>query len=114
MSKVPGTVKWFSAKKGFGFVIQDSDKEEIFVHQSDIHAEGFRSLAEGEVVEFTVITEESGKKKATEVTGPAGAYVQGQQKRTRRPRRASGGRGKKKEDGEDEAEAPAEAAPAAE
>lgn len=104
MSVVPGKVKWFSAKKGFGFVIQDSDGEEIFCHQSDIHAEGFRSLAEDEAVEFVVITEESGKKKATKITGPAGAFVKGQQKRTRRRREPKTEGGEQPAEGEASAE----------
>jgi CspA family cold shock protein len=48
-----GTVKWFNDSKGFGFIKQEGG-EDVFVHQSQIQAEGFRSLAEGDQVEFDV------------------------------------------------------------
>ena len=48
-----GTVKWFNDSKGYGF-IEKSDGEDIFVHFSAIEADGFRTLAEGEEVEFEV------------------------------------------------------------
>lgn len=60
-----GTVKWFNDSKGFGFITSD-DGADVFVHHSDIEAEGFRSLAEGENVEFEV-TEGSKGPKATGV-----------------------------------------------
>lgn len=71
-----GSVKWFNSEKGFGFIAPHSGGEDLFVHQSAIHAPGFRSLREGEEVEFKVV-EERGKQKAIEVTGPQGDHVQG-------------------------------------
>jgi CspA family cold shock protein len=49
-----GTVKWFNDAKGFGFIAQEGGKD-VFVHFSAIAATGFRSLAEGDVVEFDVV-----------------------------------------------------------
>jgi len=71
-----GAVKWFNAEKGFGFIAPANGNEDLFVHQSAIHAPGFRSLMEGEEVEFKVV-DGGGKLKAEEVTGPNGDYVQG-------------------------------------
>ena len=48
-----GTVKWFNPEKGFGFIRQENG-EDVFVHYSAIQASGFRSLAEGDRVEFEV------------------------------------------------------------
>jgi len=53
-----GTVKWFNATKGYGFIGRE-DGEDVFVHFSAIQAEGYRKLEEGQVVEFSV---ESGPK----------------------------------------------------
>lgn len=54
-----GTVKWFNDSKGYGF-IQRSEDEDVFVHFSAIEAEGFRTLAEGEEVEFEVRDSDKG------------------------------------------------------
>ncbi len=56
-----GTVKWFNDKKGFGFISQDNGQD-VFVHQTSIQTEGFRTLAEGDKVEFEVIKDQKGYK----------------------------------------------------
>ena len=53
MSTVSGTVKWFNESKGFGFLEQENGPD-VFVHFSSIVADGFKTLAEGQRVEFTV------------------------------------------------------------
>lgn len=84
-----GSVKWFNSEKGYGFIAPLEGGDDLFVHQSAIHATGFRSLREGEEVEFKVV-DERGQKKAIEVTGPAGDVVQGAPRSGRSP---SGGGG---------------------
>ncbi len=51
---VIGTVKWFNDSKGFGFIAVDGQKD-VFVHQTAIMTQGFRTLAEGEQVEFQIV-----------------------------------------------------------
>ncbi len=48
-----GTVKWFNEKKGFGFITPDDGSEELFIHHSNIAGEGFKTLHEGQAVEYT-------------------------------------------------------------
>ena len=47
-----GTVKWFSEQKGYGFVVPDDGSKDLFVHYSNIEAEGYRTLQEGQKIEF--------------------------------------------------------------
>jgi cold shock protein len=47
-----GTVKWFNESKGFGFIVPDDGTPDVFVHHSNIAAEGYRSLDEGQKVEY--------------------------------------------------------------
>jgi cold shock CspA family protein len=85
-----GECKWFNSKKGFGFITPKDGGDDVFVHQTAIHAQGFRSLAEKEPVEYETTIDEKGRVKAVNVTGPNGVFVQG----APRPRpRFVGGRG---------------------
>jgi cold shock protein len=67
----------FNTMKGFGFIVPDNGGPDLFVHQTEIQAQGFRSLADGEKVEFVPVEDKNGRLKATVVTGPGGAAVQG-------------------------------------
>lgn len=58
-----GTVKWFNAEKGYGF-IQSENGEDVFVHFSAIQGEGYKTLEEGAAVEFEVISGEKGPQAA--------------------------------------------------
>jgi len=59
-----GTVKWFNDQKGYGFVTPEDGSSDVFVHHSAIAAEGFRSLAENQKVEFDVVQSDKGPKAA--------------------------------------------------
>lgn len=76
-----GVVKFFNAQRGFGFVTPTEGGDDLFVHQNNINMEGFRSLADGEAVEFQVEQDpSSGKTKAVNVTGPNGTPPKGAQR----------------------------------
>ncbi|KAJ6409902.1 hypothetical protein OIU84_009400 [Salix udensis] len=72
-----GKVKWFSDQKGFGFITPDDGGDDLFVHQSSIKSEGYRSLGDGEEVEFEIENSDDGRTKAANVTAPGGNPVQG-------------------------------------
>ena len=55
-----GTVKWFNDSKGFGFITSEDGDKDLFVHHSAIQGEGFKTLAEGERVEFDVVQGQKG------------------------------------------------------
>lgn len=64
--RITGTVKWFNDAKGYGFIARDAGGSDVFVHYSAIQTDGYRSLVEGQRVEFSI---EDGPK------GPAAANV---------------------------------------
>ncbi len=64
--KLKGTVKWFNNAKGFGFIGRD-DGPDVFVHYSALNAEGYKSLQEGDVVEFEIVDGQKGPQAANVV-----------------------------------------------
>jgi CspA family cold shock protein len=59
-----GTIKWFDNKKGFGFIAQDEGGQDVFVHFSCIDGDGFKTLEEGDRVEFEIVNSDKGLKAA--------------------------------------------------
>ncbi|KAE8701751.1 Cold shock protein 2 [Hibiscus syriacus] len=80
-----GRVKWFSAQKCFGFIAPDGGGDDLFVHQTSILSEGFRTLSDNQPVEFSVDIGEDGRAKAVDVAPLA---------RSRYPPRGGGGGGR--------------------
>ncbi len=62
-----GTVKWFNDQKGYGFVTPDDGSKDVFVHHSGIQMAGFKSLYEGDEVEFDIEQDQRGPKAANVV-----------------------------------------------
>jgi len=58
--KFTGTVKWFSKEKGYGFITRDDNQGDVFVHFSEIQQRGFKTLQEGQRVEFEIEQDEKG------------------------------------------------------
>ena len=85
MKRSTGIVKWFSAQKGFGFITPDDEGEDLFVHQTSIQSDGFRTLSEGQAVEFFIDFGDDGRTKAVDVTNLT---------RSRRGGGRGGGRGR--------------------
>ena len=60
MARITGTVKWFNDAKGFGFITPENGEKDCFVHHTAIQAEGYKSLTEGQRVEFDVVQGQKG------------------------------------------------------
>lgn len=67
VQRITGTVKWFNDAKGFGFISRDDKAKDVFVHYSSISGDGFKSLAEGDLVEFEVQEGQKGPQAANVV-----------------------------------------------
>ena len=88
--RIQGTVKWYNVKKGFGFIVRDDTKTDVFVHRTAISRNPRKvvpSVGDGEAVDFCVVTTQKGER-ACAVSGPNGTCVQGSRyARNRRRRR---------------------------
>jgi len=64
-----GKVKWFNDQKGYGFIAKEDGSGDVFVHFSSLKGEGFKSLSEGDTVEFEIVDSDKGPKAANVVKG---------------------------------------------
>jgi CspA family cold shock protein len=64
-----GSVKWFSAQKGFGFISPDTGEKDVFVHYSAIKADGYKELKEGDRVTFEIVQGQKGPQAANVTLG---------------------------------------------
>ncbi len=62
-----GTIKWFSDQKGYGFITPEGGKKDVFVHYSALQGEGFKTLAEGQLVSFDITSGPKGEQAANVV-----------------------------------------------
>jgi CspA family cold shock protein len=62
LERLTGRVKWFNSQKGFGFIVPDNGSKDLFVHYSAIKSDGYKSLKEGQKVEFEVEQSDKGEK----------------------------------------------------
>lgn len=70
-----GTVKWFNRDKGYGFITRDDNGQDVFVHFSAIQGDGYKTLEEGQRVEFDVVQSDRGDVGEVEVAGPTETFV---------------------------------------
>merc|ERR1712183_197358 len=93
MAKQFGTCKWWNSQKGFGFITPNDGGDDVFVHQTAIRSDGFRSLAEGESLEYMLEQGSDGRLKASNVTGQNGMNVKGAPREDNRDGGFGGGGG---------------------
>ena len=79
MARETGNVKWFNPEKGFGFITRDNGEKDVFVHHSAIQGSGFRTLNDGERVEFDVVQGQKGPaaENVTRLDAPADGGASG-------------------------------------